>query len=318
MTAPPATLRAKSAAESAARPAAWHIVSAASAQGSAPFNEDGAGARGAHAWIIDGSAFFTGPARLADTSEGAWLVSTIDRWLRDTELAPLTLPQIADLLDAHLTARDAALGPAASERGDGQGPTAVFALLRLTAEGEGFRAEAMLVGDVCVLIADRDRVTRWTDERAQPFEARTIAAASAAGRPEAGAIAPDALAQVIANRRSLNRDGGYWAIAPVQPWRQGLRTLSLDLSAKATLLLATDGFMRLVDMMERYDDGGLLAATTQRGAAAMIAELRDIEREDGRAERFARVKLHDDATALMLRPGRAGPDETTHEKQNGE
>lgn len=288
---------------------AWQVLSQASERGSAPSNEDAAGAWGSQAWVLDGSAFFAGPPRISDTSEGAWLVATIDRWLRDPALADLPLLELAGALAAELRASDAALGPAPPERGPGEGPSAVFALLRLRQDGEGFRLDAMLLGDVCVLIADRGAVGRWTDERIQPFEARTIAAAAAAGRAQGAVIAPQALAQVIENRRFLNREGGYWAINPTLPWQPGLLFFSRTVSADAKVLLATDGFMRLVDVVRRYDDGGLVKAVSTRGAAALIAELREIERDDADASRFARVKIHDDATALLVGP--AGSPATT-------
>jgi hypothetical protein len=160
----------------------------------------------------------------------------------------------------------------------------------------------MLLGDVSVLIEDEGRLTRWTDERVAPFEARTIAAAQAAGHSDGVVIAPQALAQIIENRRWLNREGGYWAINPSLPWRPGLRFVSQRVSAKATLLLASDGFMRLVDVIRRYSEAELMQAVNDKGIVSLIAELRRLEREDGQARRFARVKIHDDATALVIQP----------------
>lgn len=282
--------------------AGWRLLSQASERGSAAVNEDAAGLHGRHAWIIDGSAFFSGPARIAESSEGAWLVATVDRWLRHDLPDDVPLSAAAAALAARLVDEDARLGPAPPERRAGEGPLAVFALLRLVAQADGFRLDAMMLGDVSVLIADRGRVTRWTDERVQPFEARTIAAASAAGRGGRAVIASEAFAQVIENRRFLNREGGYWAVGPGQPWQAGLRFMSQPISADATLLLGSDGFMRLVDGLGAYSDTDLVAAAAARGVESLIAELREIEREDGDAARFARVKIHDDATALLIKP----------------
>ena len=43
----------------------WRVLSQASEQGSAAYNEDMAGVAGSCAWIVDGSAFFNGAARTA-------------------------------------------------------------------------------------------------------------------------------------------------------------------------------------------------------------------------------------------------------------
>ena len=280
----------------------WQVLARASERGSAPFNDDLAGTEGAHAWILDGSAFFSGPPRVTDLSEGAWLVSAADRRLRAAALDAMSLPDVAQMLESGLAADYAALGEGHPERPPGEGPSAVFALLRIRPEGELFRVEAMLLGDVSVLVEDEGRLTRWTDERVAPFEARTIAAAQAAGHSDGVVIAPQALAQIIENRRWLNREGGYWAINPSLPWRPGLRFVSQRVSAQATLLLASDGFMRLVDVMQRYGEVELMRAVKDRGVDSLIAELRRLEREDGQARRYARVKIHDDATALVLQP----------------
>lgn len=280
----------------------WQVLAQASERGSAPFNDDLAGAEGAHAWILDGAAFFSGPPRVADLSEGAWLVRAIDRRLRAASLDALSLPDIALMLESGLAADYAALGEGHPERAPGEGPSAVFALLRIRPEGERFRVEAMLLGDVSVLIEDEGRLTRWTDERVAPFEARTIAAAQAAGHGDGVVIAPQALAQIIENRRWLNREGGYWAINPSLPWSPGLRLVSHIVSAQATLLLASDGFMRLVDGMRSYAEADLMQAVKDRGVESLIVELRRLEQEDGQARRFARVKIHDDATALVIQP----------------
>lgn len=282
--------------------AGWQVLAQASDRGSAPFNEDIAGAAGAEAWIVDGSAFFSGPPRVAEISEGAWLVRAIDRRLRAAALDTMALSDVAEMLETGLAADYAALGKGQPERAPGEGPSAVFAFLRIRPQGELFHVDAMLLGDVSVLIEDAGRLTRWTDERVAPFEARTIATAQAAVRSDGVVIAPQALAQIIENRRSLNREGGYWAINPSLPWRPGLRFVSQLVSAQATLLLASDGFMRLVDVIRHYGEADLMQAVKDEGVGSLIAELRRLEREDGQARRFARVKIHDDATALVIQP----------------
>ena len=69
------------------------------------------------------------------------------------------------------------------------------------------------------------------------------------------------------------------------------------------LLMMSDGFYRLVDTFERYTDATLFQAVEQRGLAALLQELRELERGDPECRRHLRFKTHDDATALRLAPG---------------
>ena len=280
----------------------WRVISQASEKGSAAHNEDIAGAAGACAWIIDGSAFFSGAARTSEESEGAWLVRRIDALLRADPPEDTAFPAWAEGLERQLRQDYAALGEGHPEREAGEGPSAVLGLVRLRRDGDACRIEGAVIGDVSILIRDGDRIERWTDLSSNPFEARTIAAATADGHLPGEVISPKALAQILRNRRSLNRQGGYWAINPGLSWRAGLRLFSAEIAPGATVLLASDGFMRLVDLVAHHDEARLMDEVARVGTAGAIAELRRLEGADPLAERFRRVKIHDDATALLVTP----------------
>lgn len=282
---------------------AWRVLSQASEKGSAVYNEDIAGAAGSCAWIVDGSAFFTGPARTTEESEGAWLVRRIDEILRTEPPEKLAFADWADALEQQLREDYATLGQGHPEREAGEGPSAVLGIVRLTSDGTACRIEGVVIGDVSILIQDGDRIERWTDPSSNPFEAQTIAAATADGHRPGEVISPKALAQILRNRRSLNRPGGYWAVNPGLDWTAGLSLFSGTISPTATILLASDGFMRLVDIIDHHDDRGLMEETKRIGAAGVIAELRRLESADPQAEHYRRVKIHDDATALLVTPG---------------
>ncbi|WP_161783823.1 hypothetical protein [Bosea sp. LC85] len=215
----------------------------------------------------------------------------------------MPLSEIAATLETTLARDYAMLGDGQPERVGGEGPSAVLGLLRLSAVGQSCRIEGAVIGDVSIIILDGERMERWTDPSAGPFEARTIAAAGTGPRPEGEPISAPALAQIHENRRFLNKPDGYWAVHPVLSWRRGVRSFIATVSPTATVLLASDGFMRLVDVLKRYDEAGLMQAVVSEGAAALVAELRRLESGDPRTERFNRVKIHDDATALVVMPG---------------
>ncbi len=103
------------------------MLSQASEKGSAAYNEDMAGATGSCAWIVDGSAFFTGPARTTAESEGAWLVRRIDEILRADPPEEMAFPDWASELERQLRADYAALGQGHPEREPGEGPSPCLA-----------------------------------------------------------------------------------------------------------------------------------------------------------------------------------------------
>lgn len=284
-----------------ARPG-WRVLSQASERGSAAYNEDMSGTAGSCAWIIDGSAFFSGAPRTTAESEGAWLVRRIDALLQANPPENLAFAAWAEGLERQLRQDYAALGAGHPEREAGEGPSAVLGIIRLRRDGDTCRIEGAVIGDVSILIQDGERIERWTDPSSSPFEAQTIAAATEDGHLPGEVISPKALAQILRNRRSLNREGGYWAVNPGLSWRAGLRLFSGNLPPGASVLLASDGFMRLVDVIAHHDDRGLMDETKHVGAAGVIAELRRLEAADPLAERFRRVKIHDDATALLVAP----------------
>ena len=69
------------------------------------------------------------------------------------------------------------------------------------------------------------------------------------------------------------------------------------------VLLASDGFWRLVDPYGVLTADALMDAVVARGPAAVLADLRAIEAGDAACVRFPRLKVRDDATAVLLRYG---------------
>ena len=66
------------------------------------------------------------------------------------------------------------------------------------------------------------------------------------------------------------------------------------------ILLASDGFYRLVDHYNAASDAELVRRTGELGADAMLQQLRAIEAADPLARQHPRLKIADDATALLI------------------
>ncbi len=80
---------------------------------------------------------------------------------------------------------------------------------------------------------------------------------------------------------------------------------TIPLSAPARGLICSDGLMRLVDVIRRYSVEELFEEAAARGLAALVDELRDIERSDPTCLTYPRAKQFDDTTAICLRSNRA-------------
>ncbi len=66
------------------------------------------------------------------------------------------------------------------------------------------------------------------------------------------------------------------------------------------ILLVSDGYYRLVDHYGAASDAELVRRTAELGADAMLQQLRAIETADPMATQYPRLKIADDATALLI------------------
>lgn len=264
-------------------------------------NEDGSGLHGRHAWIIDGATGVL-PQRLTPgASDAAWLVEAIGQRLGNLAASEHPSHEILGHLEAHIgPAFDGAV-ERPSDIPDDYAPSACLGIIGISggAEFGRLRIAGGFLGDVVALVPSAGGVLRWTDERAKPFERRTLAALSAAAR-EPGKVPEAVRLQILENRTMLNRPEGYWVVNPRRPWAGREVWFEADLEAGRPVVLATDGFMRLVDVFRAYSEASLHAALAAGRGDNLIQELRELERGDPMAEAHPRVKTHDDATVLVI------------------
>lgn len=101
--------------------------------------------------------------------------------------------------------------------------------------------------------------------------------------------------------RDFVNSGNYWLFSPDVTAAPHASHTMLTAAPGGHLLLASDGFLALCSDYGAYDAAGLMAAATDKGLAALGAELRMIEENDPGGDRFPRFKKSDDATALLLK-----------------
>ncbi|MBD2746489.1 protein phosphatase 2C domain-containing protein [Microvirga sp. BT688] len=263
------------------------------------FNEDGAGLRGRFAWIIDGATGLSEEQLTSGGSDAAWLADFMDE-----RLAALSEAEAADGLLQRLEAdvrsafgQETAHVPDVS---DHHTPSACLGLIEvIPGEGGLLALQGRFLGDVIALVPSEHGIVRWSDERAKPFERKTMAALGAREH-EPGKIPEAVRRQIRENRTRLNQPDGYWVVSPRRPWAGEELRFEAQVQPGAPIVLATDGFMRLVDVFGAYSDGELYHRLAQAKGPDLMQELRDRERGDLMAGAYPRVKTHDDATFLVI------------------
>jgi hypothetical protein len=262
-------------------------------------NEDGIGLHGSFAWVIDGATGMSDEQLTSGGSDAAWLAGLVGERLLD-----LSGEQDMDMVLSRLEADiRSAFGEATAHVpgiDDHHAPSACLGLIRAQVEQDGDIAiKGRFLGDVIALVPSEGGVVRWTDERAKPFERKTLAALGTRGH-EPGQVPEAVRRQILENRTKLNQPDGYWVVNPRRPWSGQELRFEARVKPGEPIVLATDGFMRLVDVFEAYSDSSLHAQLAAGRGDDLMQELRERERGDLKAGAYPRVKTHDDATFLVI------------------
>lgn len=262
-------------------------------------NEDRAGSVETAAWVLDGTTGLSERRLLPGPSDAAWFVDTVDRSLRRHSEEDL---EIGDLLLRVIREARREFQAAALRQGgeDLERPAASFTMARLR-DGA---LELGNVGDCRILRRDRcGVVTAFGSSPVSDLDRRVVEelVRLRAEGVESYAEAWRLLVEVIRRNRTLaNRDGGYWVLDLTERWLPQIQSRVLEWVPGEHLLLVSDGFYRLVDTLHRYTDQELFDAALARGLDDLAGELRLTEREDPECASHPRIKVHDDATALLL------------------
>jgi hypothetical protein len=263
-------------------------------------NEDGMGLHGRYAWVIDGATGMSNETMTEGASDAAWLAGRIgDRLqalLETVSNADAVLGDLEALIRGDYDGATAHL----SDRLDDHAPGACLGLIGARPAGDGALVlEGWFLGDVVALVPSKGGIVRWTDERAKPFERKTLAALGGKGH-EPGRIPEAVRRQILENRASFNRPEGYWVVSPSRPWAGQELRFEAQVGPGEPIVLATDGFMRLVDVFGVYSDETLHAALAGGRGDGLMRELRSLECNDPMAAAHPRVKTHDDASVLVI------------------
>ena len=263
-------------------------------------NEDRAGTVGDLAWVIDGATDVVDVPLTSYPTDASWIAETLD-----TQLRNIATPAATDLaqLPAALASRLESTFQRVAKRqpiGRQEHPSASGLIVRV----EGTRLEYVAVGDCSLVLRTSSGVKRvGVDD----FDAGDVWVANAV--KEIHGQHSDALPDQVRERlwpqlrnarSAMNETDGYGVFSLTPPPAKFINSSSEAVLAGASVLLATDGLMRLVDVFRRYTIETLLEAASRRGLSTLLVEVRSLESADAYCREFPRAKCHDDATGLLV------------------
>jgi serine/threonine protein phosphatase PrpC len=255
------------------------------------------------AWVLDGVTGINDRALLPGPTDAAWFVAQVQEAL-PALLATMAERPIVDvmtrLVDALALRQNAAWilpeGAAGFET-----PAASFVLFRHL----GDRIEIARLGDCLVLLEKADGSIQLLDDPIlSAIEAgikTRITAIRSQGSTDEAAILGQMMPFLRDVRRRRNIAGGYGVLAADRACLDLLQIDRFPVEELRNILLVSDGYYRLVDVYGAMSNADLLRRTAESSAEAMLAELRAIEAADPKGARHPRLKMADDATAVLLR-----------------
>lgn len=269
-------------------------------------NEDRVFVGSAAAGVIDGATDLVVAPLLGESTDAAWLAdeacTVFERICSEKRSgSPVDLRRLLEEATQDLADRcKRALGRFPNNRWEY--PSA--AVMLASACEDGIRW--LSLGD-CALIAETpDGVSTIGIGGAEAGDRRVIDALqdiSSTGKAATSEAERRALLLPLLRRfrNQMNEPGGYGVLSLTMPQPEQIGSGRIEIAAGGTVLLGTDGFMRLIEIFGRYDPERLLDAAKTRGIANLADELREVEAGDAGCREFARLKTSDDASAVLLR-----------------
>ena len=289
----------------AATPWRFDLIDSVSEAGTS-VNEDRATASTGAAWILDGATGVSPQRLFPGPSDPAWFAAAADALLahltRENDDGMALLRRL--VAELHDGCAAAALAPLADT--EIELPSASLAVAQLV----GGEIDLLMLGDCKLLLRQQDgRVEAFDQSSVAPFDSKLVEALRALradGETALSEITPRLTPLIRENRLWKNRPGGYGVLTADPTCFAFAETTRRPAAATTHLLLATDGFYRLVDTYHMLTAGELMQAALERGLAPLHAELRRLEGSDPECLAFPRVKVRDDATAMLVSVGRSG------------
>lgn len=253
-------------------------------------NEDRVGISLINAWVIDGATDLAEVGLFHKKGGAQWIAST-----SDIALSGCVEPDIfssCKWLFKHLEMkfdedrqRDIL--------GDWELPSAAFAFTKII-ENE---LQIAWAAD-CYALHISGSIGSWCtdapDMHSEANEARTLGLGIGAQKTRSKAT--------IENRRQKRCHPDYKALTPnLEKSITSTKYSNIPVKSDDSLLLMSDGFVKLVGDYSKYSLSQFVEALQKKGLAELACELRHIENRDAACVEYPRFKISDDATAIWMR-----------------
>jgi hypothetical protein len=270
-------------------------------KGDGRFNEDRAHFEKDMGWVIDGATGL-GEGHFRDTSDAAWFAERINTALQQTADPSLSL---VDIL-SHAVDRVAAEARTAQAPWlDGpvyEEPSAAVGMVRIRPQ----QVEYLILGDCCIAASvDGGPAQVLTDTRLHTLDQKVIdfVHQEQIRHGLSYRTAKDrALPMLRQHRERMNSPEGYYNVSLRKQGLPHAITGVIPYTESCTVLLATDGFARIVDLFRLYSWDELLHLNEK--LSTVLQQLRTRELEDPECLQTPRLKVSDDATAVKFRISR--------------
>jgi len=263
-------------------------------------NEDRASATAQAAWVIDGVTGLSSQRLFPGPSDAAWLAAAADASLHDLADFAGDGHALLRQVTARLRQESARAALRSLDEAGLDLPAASVAVARLS----GDDLETTMLSDCKILLGHRGgTVTALDQSPVAPFDAAVVAALRALraqGETRLSDVTPRLQAIIRDNRRWVNKPGGYGVLSADPAGLAFVEVRRWPAADVTHVLLASDGFYRLVDTYRVLEPKDLLRNAVAGGLAPLYAELRRIEAADSECLAHPRLKPQDDATALLL------------------
>lgn len=259
------------------------------------------------AWVLDGVTGINDRALLPGPSDAAWFVAQVQDVLPALLSRSLDMP-VADLVGTlvrELDRRQSAswLDPRGA---DGrETPAASFAFVRLL----GGEIEILRLGDCLILLEATDGTVTVMDHpvlaQMETDTRRALLDLRAGGVTDPKKAFEAMMPNLRTHRQRRNLRDGYGVLAAEQSCVSMMHVDRMSADGLRRVLLASDGYYRLVDHYGAMSDAKLVRETGRQGPDTLLEQLRAIEAADPVAAAYPRLKIRDDATALLIGLGEA-------------
>jgi hypothetical protein len=265
-------------------------------------NEDLIGHYGNIYWIMDGATPLSGSRFFPGSSDALWLVTELDKALKAV-IAQANDCDLNSLLESALSLvkqRALTYGFATAKISPYDMPSCSLIMLKVEPGISGV-LEYLILGD-CTLVFEYDsQLTIVKDNTVTKLDNQVVQMLKA--KKQSGTLDDSELSVYRStllqkNRALMNTSEGYWSCT----WdKKGVKhsiTQRLEFDGDLKILACTDGFSSLVDLYNQISWSDLLQNRLSIHQA--LLKIRDIEAKDVTKEKYERLKVSDDASALHL------------------